>query len=152
MYLRNRKTSLTAVLEGIGQSVVCLLSAHTFFRFVLQDVDVRMNYRIDSVLCLVDAKNVLTQLERKSNEVGAVNEAVQQLAFADSVIINKTDLVDDATLQLVKEKIASVNAFAKVVESQKVLFMLILKLLFLFRATWCTTLPKRTKMQYTAFY
>ena len=80
----------------------------------------RMNYRIDSVLCLVDAKNILTQLSRKSKEEGTVNEAVQQLAFADSVIINKTDLVDAAHLQQVKEKVNSVNAFAKVVTSEKV--------------------------------
>lgn len=86
----------------------------------MQDVDVRMNYRIDSVLCLVDAKNILNQLSRRSKEAGAVNEAVQQLAFADSVIINKTDLVNDEQLQEVKDKIKSVNAFAKVVQSQKV--------------------------------
>lgn len=84
-----------------------------------QDEDVRRNYRIDSVLCLVDAKNILTQLERKSKEASAVNEAVQQLAFADSVIINKTDLVDEAHLKTVKGKITSVNPFAKVVEAQK---------------------------------
>lgn len=81
----------------------------------------RRNYRIDSVLCLVDAKNVLTQLERKSQQAGAVNEAVQQLAFADSVIINKTDLVDETQLKAVKGKIASVNPFAKVVQAEKVL-------------------------------
>lgn len=80
----------------------------------------RRNYRIDSVLCLVDAKNILTQLERKTKQASAVNEAVQQLAFADSVIINKTDLVDEAHLKTVKEKITSVNPFSKVVQTEKV--------------------------------
>lgn len=95
------------------------MASHTQSHW-LQDEDVRRNYRIDSVLCLVDAKNILTQLERKSKEASAVNEAVQQLAFADSVIINKTDLVDEAHLKTVKGKITSVNPFAKVVEAQKV--------------------------------
>lgn len=86
-----------------------------------QDPDVKANYRIDSVLCLVDAKNIVRQLERTaSKEEGAVNEAVQQLAFADSVIVNKTDLVTAEELGAVKEKITSVNAFAKVVQSEKV--------------------------------
>lgn len=82
----------------------------------------KANYRIDSVLCLVDAKNILRQLERKAanEEENAINEAVQQLAFADSVIINKTDLVDEKELSAVKEKIKSVNPFAKVVQSEKV--------------------------------
>lgn len=86
-----------------------------------QDPDVKANYRIDSVLCLVDAKNILNQLQRKvATQDGTVNEAVQQLAFADSVIVNKTDLVSAEELAAVKEKINSVNAFAKVVQSQKV--------------------------------
>lgn len=81
----------------------------------------RANYRIDSVLCLVDAKNILKQLERTvSQDQGVVNEAVQQLAFADSVIVNKTDLVNAEELAAVKEKINSVNAFAKIVQSEKV--------------------------------
>lgn len=82
----------------------------------------KANYRIDSVLCLVDAKNIMRQLERKSAEEGAVNEAVQQLAFCDSVIINKTDLVNEEELKTVKDKITSVNAFAKVVQAQKVMY------------------------------
>lgn len=49
-----------------------------------------------------------------------MNEAVQQLAFADSVIINKTDLVSEEELKTVKDKITSVNAFAKVVQAEKV--------------------------------
>lgn len=83
-------------------------------------MDVVTNYRIDSVLCLVDAKNILTQLSRRSEREGCINEAVQQLAFADSVIINKTDLVDAEYLQEIKSKITSVNAFAKVVQAEKV--------------------------------
>lgn len=83
-------------------------------------MDIKMNYRIDSVLCLIDAKNILTQLSRKVQGEGTVNEAVQQLAFADSVIINKTDLVDADQLKLVKEKVNSVNAFARVITSEKV--------------------------------
>lgn len=51
---------------------------------------------------------------------GAVNEAAQQLAFADTVVINKTDLVNEEELIAVREKVKSVNAFARVVESQKV--------------------------------
>ncbi|CAN0297647.1 unnamed protein product, partial [Ectocarpus fasciculatus] len=84
-----------------------------------EDIDVKANYRVDSVLCLVDAKNILRQLSRTSQEPGAVNESVQQLAFADSVIINKTDLVSEEELKTVKEKITSVNAFAKVVQAEK---------------------------------
>lgn len=51
---------------------------------------------------------------------GAINEAVQQLAYADTVVVNKTDLVKEDELKEVKAKIKSVNAFARMMESQKV--------------------------------
>ena len=38
-------------------------------------------YRIDSILCLVDAKHVREHLHEKKAD-DAVNEAVQQVAFA----------------------------------------------------------------------
>ncbi len=37
------------------------------------------------------------------------NEAVEQLAFADRVLLNKCDLVDEATLEEVERKILAIN-------------------------------------------
>lgn len=37
-----------------------------------QDPDVEANYRVDSVLCLVDAKNIEMQLQRIPTEEGTV--------------------------------------------------------------------------------
>lgn len=39
----------------------------------IQDLDVEANYRVDSVLCLVDAKNIRKQLQRIPTE-GAVRQ------------------------------------------------------------------------------
>ena len=54
-------------------------------------------YRIDSILCLADAKHVGIHLEEEKPD-GAVNEAVQQVAFADRILLNKIDLVSEAEL------------------------------------------------------
>jgi G3E family GTPase len=47
--------------------------------------DVADDFRIDAILTMVDAKHVLQHLEEEKPD-GAVNEAVQQVAFADKVL------------------------------------------------------------------
>jgi G3E family GTPase len=47
----------------------------------------------------------------------AVNEAVQQVAFADRILLNKTDLVSKEELRAVREELASINAYAEVIET-----------------------------------
>lgn len=58
-------------------------------------------YRIDSILCLADAKHIREHLAEVKPE-DAVNEAVQQVAFADRILLNKTDLVSAAELVSVR--------------------------------------------------
>lgn len=42
------------------------------------------------------------------------------MAYADTVVVNKVDLVNKEELEEVKAKIKSINAFARMMESQKV--------------------------------
>eukprot|EP00968_Pinguiococcus_pyrenoidosus_P004694 scaffold302_cov247-Pinguiococcus_pyrenoidosus.AAC.20 len=79
---------------------------------------IRENFRIDSVVCLVDAKHVRQHLD-EVKPAGAVNEAQQQLAFADKVLLNKTDLVEPRALKAVKKRIREINRFAEVIETQQ---------------------------------
>ena len=56
--------------------------AQTFF----VDEDVRRNTKLDAIVTVVDAKHLVDQLD-------GAPEAQEQIAFADIVILNKTDLV-----------------------------------------------------------
>ncbi|KAJ1475115.1 hypothetical protein T484DRAFT_1829668, partial [Baffinella frigidus] len=49
-------------------------------------------YRIDAILCVVDAKHIQQHLD-DVRAAGVVNEAVNQVAFADKILLNKIDLV-----------------------------------------------------------
>ncbi|KAK3235221.1 hypothetical protein CYMTET_54548 [Cymbomonas tetramitiformis] len=75
-------------------------------------------YKIDSILCLADAKHIIEHIEEKKAD-NAVNEAVQQVAFADRILLNKIDLVSPEELTNVKSTIASINGFAEVIECQQ---------------------------------
>ena len=69
--------------------------------------------RIDGIVTLVDAKHVEQHLDTKTPE-GVVNEAIAQVAFADRLLLNKTDLVSEEELARVDARLRSINQFAPV--------------------------------------
>jgi len=79
---------------------------------------IESNYKIDSVICIVDAKHVHTHLDEVKPE-GSVNEAEHQIAFSDRILLNKVDLVDKDELQDVLDRIRSINSFATVIKTTK---------------------------------
>jgi G3E family GTPase len=84
--------------------------AQTFF----VDDSVAGRYKLDGIITVVDAKHVVQHIEEEKPE-GVENEAVEQLAFADRIMLNKTDLVtDEAELLKIEKKIKSINAFAPI--------------------------------------
>lgn len=65
---------------------------------------------MDGVVTVVDAKHVSQHLDEEKPD-GAVNEAMEQVAFADRLILNKTDLVDDAALDALERRIKGINSW-----------------------------------------
>ena len=49
--------------------------------------------RLDGVVTLVDAKNVGRHLDDTKGLPEAVNEALEQIAYSDRIVLNKIDLV-----------------------------------------------------------
>src|SRR5947199_3720502 len=68
--------------------------AQTFF----VDDGVRAKTRLDAIVTVVDAKNLPARLEDSA-------EAEEQIAFADVIVLNKTDLVSPEELEAVERKI-----------------------------------------------
>jgi len=62
--------------------------AQTFF----VDEDVQKYYKLDGIVTVCDAMHLERHLDKEVAE-GAENESVEQLAFADKVLLNKCDLV-----------------------------------------------------------
>lgn len=72
--------------------------------FFVDDV-IRQRTRLDSVICVADAKHLQARLADS-------REAAEQLAQADTVLLNKTDLVDETTLASVEAAIRGINPTA----------------------------------------
>jgi G3E family GTPase len=77
--------------------------AQTFFT----DDEMRRNYRLDAIVTVVDAKHAPAHLDSD-------DESVRQLAFADVILLNKTDLASPAGLDALEERIRGINAVASV--------------------------------------
>merc|ERR1712137_428487 len=84
--------------------------AQTFF----VDDEVKVEFRLDGIVTLVDAKHIEQHLDEEKPE-GAENEAVEQVAFADRLLLNKTDLVTEDELVRVEARLKSINKFAPIV-------------------------------------
>lgn len=82
--------------------------AQTFF----VDDDVRAKTRLDSVTTVVDAKHLPLRLADSK-------EAVEQIAFADQILLNKTDLVTPEELAAVEAQIRRINPLAPIHRTQR---------------------------------
>ena len=86
--------------------------------FTITGTELQTAFRIDSIVCLVDAKHISQHLNA-SRDSHDVNEAVSQVAFADRILLNKVDLVDAAQKRAILEELHSINSFARVVECEQ---------------------------------
>ena len=82
--------------------------AQTFF----VDEDVQAKSRLDAVITVADAKWL-------SDRLRDAPEAKSQVAFADVIVLNKTDLVTPAELDEVEARIRGINPYAKIHRTQR---------------------------------
>jgi len=82
--------------------------AQTFF----VDGYLRSKTELDSVTTVVDAKHLPLRLADS-------REAVEQIAFADQIVLNKTDLVSDAELKEIEARLKRMNPLAPIHRAQR---------------------------------
>eukprot|EP00916_Digyalum_oweni_P012513 GHVL01020681.1.p1 GENE.GHVL01020681.1~~GHVL01020681.1.p1 ORF type:complete len:401 (-),score=73.07 GHVL01020681.1:699-1901(-) len=102
------------------------------------DSELESEIYLDGIVTLVDAKNLLkylndtgkeedeelSLLRKMKNDLdntlkGVANEAAKQIAYADRIIINKSDLVTPEVLRVVNENIHQINPIAPVLTTSK---------------------------------
>jgi G3E family GTPase len=82
--------------------------AQTFF----VDEDVRRKTKLDAIVTVADAKHLLHELDRAP-------EAQEQIAFADVLLLNKTDLVSESELAAVEARIRRINPYASLHRTER---------------------------------
>jgi G3E family GTPase len=99
MRRRNKFDHLVIETTGLADPAPVI---QTFF----VDEDMREQMQLDAVVTVVDAKHIWEHWDS--------SEAQEQIAFADVILLNKTDLVTPEQLDELEKRIRGMNAMAKV--------------------------------------
>ncbi len=99
MKRRNKFDHLVIETTGLADPAPVI---QTFF----VDEDIKDKITLDAVVTVVDAKHI--------QQHWSANEAQQQIAFADVILLNKTDLVSPKKLDELESKIKAMNGMAKI--------------------------------------
>ena len=75
------------------------------------DEGIKSEYQLNGVVTVVDAKHIFQQL-------GNSPEAKEQIAFADMVLLNKTDLINPEDLPELEFKLRNLNGAARVCQTR----------------------------------
>jgi G3E family GTPase len=106
--LKKRRTKFDSIIiETTGLADPAPV-AQTFF----VDDDVKEWTRLDAVITVADAKYLTDRLADSP-------EAKEQIAFADVILLNKTDLVTPDQVTEVEQRIQGINPYAKTHRTQK---------------------------------
>jgi G3E family GTPase len=82
--------------------------AQTFF----VDDTVKSKTRLDAIVTVVDAKNLPARLADS-------DEAAAQIAFADVIVLNKLDLVNEDELAAVEARIRAINPLVRIIRATR---------------------------------
>jgi G3E family GTPase len=99
MKRRNKFDRLVIETTGLADPAPVI---QTFF----VDEDMKDQLALDAVVTVVDAKHIWEHWES--------SEAQEQIAFADVILLNKTDLVMPEHLDKLEQRIRGMNAIAKI--------------------------------------
>ncbi len=99
MKRRNKFDHLVIETTGLADPAPVI---QTFF----VDEDMKEKLELDAVVTVVDAKHIWQHWD--------ADEAQEQIAFADVILLNKTDLVEPSELEELEKRIRSMNVMAKI--------------------------------------
>jgi G3E family GTPase len=103
MKRRDRFDHLVIETTGLADPAPVI---QTFF----MDDAVKEKTMLDAVVTVVDAKHIAQHWD--------ADEALEQIAFADVILLNKKDLVSAAEMAALEQRIRGMNALAKIYQTQ----------------------------------
>jgi G3E family GTPase len=98
-------------LDGILIETTGLADPGPVIQTFFVDDELKEKLYVDAVVTIVDSKHVVQHLDKD-------RECREQIAFADVILLNKTDLVQPAELDELEGKLKSMNRFAQYYRTQ----------------------------------
>ncbi|XP_055150357.1 zinc-regulated GTPase metalloprotein activator 1C isoform X2 [Symphalangus syndactylus] len=82
------------------------------------DAELGSDIYLDGIITIVDSKYGLKHLTEEKPD-GLINEATRQVALADIILINKTDLVPEEDVKKLRTTIRAINGLGQILETQR---------------------------------
>lgn len=73
---------------------------------------IKKHFPLNSIICLIDAELI-------EDHLSTTEEALNQITFSDILLINKTDLVNEADVPILKKKLQELNPLASILQGYK---------------------------------
>jgi G3E family GTPase len=109
--LEDKKVQLDGVLIELTGAADPAPVVQTFF----MDAAVRRTFYVDNVIALVDAKHCVEKLDEGQGDPKEKGTACAQIAFSSTVLLNKIDLVDEATIEECEKRLKQVNRVVNII-------------------------------------
>lgn len=96
----------------------CLAKPSPVIETFNSDELVAQHLKLDGVVTMVDCKHARQHLDEVKPR-WVVNEAVEQIAYADRIILNKIDLVSEAELEALTKRVKHINGMAQIKQAKR---------------------------------
>ncbi len=110
-------TSGQVHLDGVLIELTGMADPAPVVQTFIVDPVVQRHFVVDNVVALVDAKHGLEKLDESKGDPEK-GTACAQIAFSSTVLLNKTDLVDETQLEKVKKRIKELNSAVEIIPCQ----------------------------------
>ncbi|KAJ1551312.1 COBW domain-containing protein 1, partial [Nowakowskiella sp. JEL0078] len=80
------------------------------------DEELGCDLYLDGIVTLIDAMHILQRLDENESD-NSVNLATRQIALADRLILNKTDIVEKSVIESITSKIRKINSVAPLTQT-----------------------------------
>lgn len=114
--LAEKQSSGKLSLDGVLLELTGAADPAPVVQSFMVDDECRAAFKIDNVIALVDAKHGLAKL----NENDGKNDGTPcaQIAFSSTVLLNKIDLVEAASLEAIEQRIKKINSTVEIVRCE----------------------------------
>lgn len=113
--LEEGKIALDGVLIELTGAADPAPVVQTFF----MDDAVKDTFYVDNVIALVDAKYCIEKLDESTGDPNEKGTACAQIAFSSTVLLNKVDLVDEATVLECEKRLKGLNGVVDIIRCEQ---------------------------------
>lgn len=111
-----RRVGDRGTLDGIIIETTGMANPSPVVQTFFAEPSIALTCQLDGIITVVDAKHILQHLQPGC---GVETECEEQIAFADRLLLNKTDLVSNDEREVIRKRIQDINGTVGIIECEQ---------------------------------